>query len=136
MERSQISWFRYEQPHSVHTIYEGQCSLRLFRYSRYDIPFFSQGQKNAPTTACRFHYVSIAAEQQDYSIRILHFPESEESLSSEMAKAVNLGALSSVNPNSSATVIKLLRIRLTQNGISSRFASRIMHISSQIPILL
>ena len=54
----------------------------------------------------------------------------------KMAKAVNLGAVTSVNPNSSATVIKLLRIRFTQNGISSRFASRIMHISSQIPILL
>ena len=43
-----------------------------------------------------------------------------------MAKAVNLGAFSFVNPYSSATVIKLVRIKFTHVGISSRFTSRIM----------
>jgi hypothetical protein len=45
---------------------------------------------------------------------------------SEIAKAVNLGAFSFVIPYSSATVIKLLRIKFTHVGISSRFTSRII----------
>ena len=43
-----------------------------------------------------------------------------------VANAVNLGAFSSVNPNSSATVINAFFMRFAHSGISSLFTSLII----------
>ena len=83
-----------------------------------------------------FNEHAIKGKDSAGVVGLIHPPALEFIATPDFMLGVNLGAFSSVNPNASATVIKLLRIRSTQEGMSSRLTFRIIFIppNSDLPI--